>query len=166
MRSIILGIMVTQQPTTTLTVELPAVDGDAFVQIVYGSTSESVRITGNGRVFQTSLAPGQYVLLVDSTLRPSAAAPFTVTTDADAAFWSTAHPDTGSNPRPWQSGAGRFVSAPDPKDPWPKLPPLSSTSEAFVASSSPIAPILGELLTANTGRGASSAGLWSASYAR
>lgn len=155
MRSIIMGILVTQQPTTTIAVQLPAVDGDAVVQLVRGGTNTTTTLTANGAIYQLALTPGEYVLLVDSTIRPSALAPFTVTTDAEAAFWSAVHPDPGTSPRPWQSGAGRLVVISNPKDPWPDLPPFTAASEAFVSSSSAIAPVLGELLLANVGRGAS-----------
>jgi hypothetical protein len=146
--------MVAEQPTTTLTVELPEIDGDALVHIGCGGTNEYIPIAARGRTYQASLTPGEYILLVDSTVRPSTTAPFVVTTDADAAFWSAAHPDPGSGSRPWQSGTGRTVVVTNPKDPWPDLPPMSPLSEAFVTASSPIANTLGELVTANVGRGA------------
>jgi len=154
MQSIILGIMVTHQPTTTLTIELPELDASAVARILRGGDGEYAQMVGNGQTFQMSLAPGQYVLVLDSALRPSTLRPFTVATDADAQFWSVAHPDAGGDPRPWRVCTGRSASATDPKDPWPPLPASSPPSEAALALGSFIASTLGDLLTTNVGRGA------------
>src|SRR5262249_33101600 len=105
-------------------------------------------------MFSAELAPGRYVLQVDSELRPSKTRPFSVKTNADASFWSAAHPDPGTLPRAWQGGTGRVVLASDPKDPWPPPPAPSPTSDAFLATTSPIADVMRALLDTNVGRGA------------
>jgi hypothetical protein len=153
MLSINLGIMVTQQPTTELSVELPAYDPDATVRIARDGT-RFIELSASESTFSAMLTPGQYVLQVDSKLRPSTTKPFTVRTNADASFWSAAHPDPGTVPRPWQGGTGRVVLASDPKDPWPPPPARSPASDAFLTTASPIAGAMRALLDANVGRGA------------
>jgi len=155
MQSIILGIKVAQVPKTILIVGLPELDVSATAQLV-SAGNEYKQLPLEGLAFQADLTPGEYVLIVDSVLRPSVSKPFVVTTDADASFWSAAHPDPETNPRPWQGGTGRTVMVSDPKDPWPPPPLSSPTSDAFLASSSPIGSILAGLLSTNVGRGAES----------
>jgi hypothetical protein len=154
MRSINLGIMVMQRPTTALKIRLPAHDPTAAAKIARNGSDEWIQLPVNNVDIQTDLTPGQYVLVVDSTLRPSNTEPFVLTTSAVASFWSAKHPDSLMDPRPWQSGSGQRVLALDPKDPWPPLPASSPPSEAALALGSFIASTLGDLLTTNVGRGA------------
>jgi len=160
MRSINLGVIVKQQPTTTMTVVLPAPDPTATAMVAAGSDKPFVSIQRSdspaGAQFEVKLPPGDYVLVADSTIRPGEAGIFTVTTDAEATFWSAAHPDPGTSPRPWQLSVGTVVALNDPKDPWPKPSPspLPPSTAAILIQGSRILTTMNGLIDANAGRGA------------
>jgi hypothetical protein len=152
-RSINLGI-ITQQPTTLLTVILPCLDETATAQLMSGADHRctplaAARLPSGGMQFQAPLAPGHHVLVVDSTIRPGEQGRFTVTTDSDVTFWS-AERGRGT-PRLWIAGTGRLVVETDPKDPWP-TPALPRPLPPALASS-PIMDTMRSLLDANSGRG-------------
>src|ERR1043166_2248138 len=152
MRSINLGVRVKQD--TTLTVELPLDDPDAVVQMARGDSQRFTRVPSSaGRTFGVRLTAGDYVVVVDSTSRPSAAMPFRVTTSAVAAFWSAVHPAPHTDPRPCDMGIGDVITATDPKDPWPIPPAMKSMADGadlngFLTSNSLIASTMGKLLDA------------------
>jgi len=162
MRSINIGVRV-KQPTV-LTVELPALDGDAVVQIAHGASTRFQTIaSSDGLRFPVSLSAGDHVLVVDTTLRPAAAAPLTVTTGVDVAFWSAARLTPTRDPRLWIAGIGTSIAVIDPDDPWPWPPaPQQRASDAYLSefptSNSSIAGTMRQLLDASPRGGVNTAG--------
>jgi CHAT domain-containing protein len=163
-RSINLGIIVTHQPTTKLTIELPVADATATAGITSSSSKpfELIPLSGGDTRFTRDLPPGHYALTIDSTIRPGESGVFRVTTDQDATFWSVAKPDPGIDPRPWGFGTGRTVESGNPKNPWPD-PPVQASFPVIINSL--IRDVMSDLLDANAGRGSDPAQVAPRTYA-
>jgi hypothetical protein len=160
MRSINLGVIVKQQPTTTITVVLPEADATATAMVSTGASTSCAAIPPSygdrSTRFVVNLPPGQYALFVDSTVRPGQAGSFSITASAETTFWSVAHPDPQTTPRPWQLSTGTAVTLDDPKDPWPKPAalPMPGVAANDAVQTSQMAKVMSNLLDSDSGRGA------------
>jgi Caspase domain len=147
-RVINLGMRATQQ--VVLTVKMPGADATAMLRV--GRDDRFVPVAFQGAAATTTLAAGDYVITLDSAVRPGPDAPFTVSTDVEVLFMSAGTPV--NDVRPIIVGPGRQVINSDPKDPWPPPPPpLSSASEQQFLSAMPITATIKVLLDAFTGKG-------------
>jgi hypothetical protein len=136
---------------TTLLVKMPAVDSTALLRI--GRDGKFVAMTFQEASASVSLPIGDYIVTLDSALRPAPSAPFKVSTDVDAIYMSAGAPQNGV--RPLVAGIGRQALDSDPKDPWPPpLAPTGASAESSFLASSSIISSMKELLDAFLGKGA------------
>jgi len=149
MRVINLGLRAMQQ--TTLMVAMPTVDSTAVLRVGYDNKFSTVPFLDASATIP--LPPGDYIVTLDSALRPTPGAPFIVATDVDAIYMSAGEPEGAV--RPFIAGLGRQVNESDPKDPWPPLAPTGTSEEASFVTSSPIISSMKVLLDAFSGKGAS-----------
>jgi hypothetical protein len=144
-----LGVRLLQN--TTLTIKLPGCDASAVLRIGHDGNFAVARFSGPTMGFP--LTAGDYVITLDSELRPAPDAPVTVSTGAEVLFMSAGAPQDGV--RALVVGRGVQVTESDPKDPWPPLVASASTAaEVSFATSSPILPAMRTLLDAFGGKGA------------
>jgi hypothetical protein len=130
-------------------VTMPAVDSTAVLRIGVDDRFTTVAFQGN--TASAALPAGDYIVTLDSAIRPSPSAPFRVATDVDAIYMSAGPPQ--NDVRPLVTGTHRLIVASDPKDPWPPVAALGTTAEASFLMSSPIIPIMKTLLDAFSGKG-------------
>jgi hypothetical protein len=149
MRVINLGLRAIQQ--TMLVVKMPAVDSTAMLRI--GRDGKFATLAFQGASANVSLPTGDYIITLDSALRPKPSAPFTVATDVTAIYMSAGTPQNGA--RPLITSSGVLANEVDPKDPWPPLlAPIGISAELSFATSSSIIPSMKTLLDAFSGKGA------------
>lgn len=148
MRVINLGLRAMQQ--TTLMVKMPAADSTAVLRI--GRDDKFANVAFQGASASVPLSAGDYIVTLDSALRPAPSAPFTMSSDVDAIYMSAGAPH--NNVRSLVAGSGVQVNEVDPKDPWPPLAPTGTSEESSFLTSSCIIPSMQALLDAFAGKGA------------
>src|SRR3954462_2314214 len=104
MRVINLGLRAMQQ--TTLMVNMPAADSTAVLRI--GRDDKFAIVAFQEASASVPLSAGDYIVTLDSALRPSPSAPFTVSTDVNAIYMSAGTPQ--NDVRPLVAGGGVQVN--------------------------------------------------------